>query len=258
MKRNRMLFVVLALSLAGCSDLATKDAPIEDRSGASKGVSTLSAEAKDKATASGAKTSEVTTAVGSAAPATSAVTVSPSPSGATQTEAGVQTQGATLQGVEVRPLPSTTEGGQVATGTSGGVTLAESATTGPARFANMSTPPKDVDSPLAKRIIYFDYDSSVIKDEYRDLIQAHAEFLTASKEGKAVLQGHTDERGSRDYNLALGQRRAESVQQAFTLLGVDPKKIEAVSFGEEKPTNESHDEAAWSQNRRVEINYLGE
>jgi peptidoglycan-associated lipoprotein len=117
---------------------------------------------------------------------------------------------------------------------------------------------KDPESPLSKRIIQFDYDSAAIRDEYRELLEAHSQYLMHNSSAKAIIQGHADERGSREYNIALGQRRAESVYKALNLLGVPELQIEAVSLGEEKPIAEGHDEAAWQQNRRGEIYYLGE
>lgn len=237
MNRNSVLMAVLALLTVGCSDLATKDAPIEDRSAASSGVATsggsgrLGADGKPLASGS---------AGGTAA--------SGATSGSDQAGQGVQTHGTSTSGVEVSPLPGPAAIGGQAGAAGGGVE----------QYARMRTPPQDPASPLSKRAIYFDYDSATIKDEYRDLIKAHAEFLKAAKEAKSILQGHTDERGSRDYNLALGQRRAESVQQALALLGVDAMKLESVSLGEEKPAKEGHDDAAWAENRRVEIYYQGE
>ncbi len=104
------------------------------------------------------------------------------------------------------------------------------------------------------RIIYFEYDSNVVKPEYQSLIDAHARFLKSNNRN-VVIEGHTDERGGREYNLALGQRRAEAVRRSLTLLGVPDSRIEAVSFGEEKPAAPGGDESAWSQNRRAEISY---
>ncbi len=118
--------------------------------------------------------------------------------------------------------------------------------------------PKNPASPLAQRVVRFDYDSAAIRDEYRALLEAHAQYLKQTKAAKTILQGHADERGSREYNLALGQRRAESVYKALGLLGVADAQMEAVSFGEEKPVAEGHDEEAWQQNRRTEIVYEGE
>jgi peptidoglycan-associated lipoprotein len=105
------------------------------------------------------------------------------------------------------------------------------------------------------RIVYFDYDSNVIKPEFQQLIEAHARFLKANGVRHVVIEGHTDERGGREYNLALGQRRSEAVRKALELLGVKDAQVEAVSFGKEKPASEGHDESAWSQNRRAEIAY---
>ena len=104
-------------------------------------------------------------------------------------------------------------------------------------------------------VVYFDYDSFVIKSEARPVIESHARFLQANKQRKAMLEGHTDERGGREYNLALGQKRAEAVQRALVLLGVPDSQVEAVSYGKEKPAEQGADEAAWSKNRRVEFKY---
>lgn len=105
------------------------------------------------------------------------------------------------------------------------------------------------------RIVYFDYDSFVIKPEFQGLIETHARFLRAGPSRKAVIEGHTDETGGREYNLALGQKRAEAVRRALGLLGVGDAQIEAVSFGKEKPAVQGSDEAALAQNRRAEIVY---
>ncbi|HET8746091.1 MAG TPA: peptidoglycan-associated lipoprotein Pal [Ramlibacter sp.] len=105
------------------------------------------------------------------------------------------------------------------------------------------------------RIIYFDYDSNVIKPEFQRLIEQHAQFLKANGARHVVIEGHTDERGGREYNLALGQRRSEAVRRALELLGVKDSQVEAVSFGEEKPAVPGSDETAWAQNRRAEIAY---
>ena len=104
-------------------------------------------------------------------------------------------------------------------------------------------------------VVYFDYDSYVIRAEARPVIESHARFLQANKQRKAMLEGHTDERGGREYNLALGQKRAEAVQRALALMGVPDSQVEAVSYGKEKPAAQGADEAAWSKNRRVEFKY---
>ena len=105
------------------------------------------------------------------------------------------------------------------------------------------------------RIIYFDYDSNEIKPQFQQLIEAHARYLKASGQRHVVIEGHTDERGGSEYNLALGQRRAEAVRRALGLLGVGDAQVEAVSMGKEKPAIDGHDEGAWQQNRRAEIAY---
>lgn len=117
---------------------------------------------------------------------------------------------------------------------------------------------KNPASPLAKRSLYFEYDSFEVKAEYRALLEAHAAYLLARKDARAILQGNTDERGSREYNLALGQKRAEAVRRALAVLGVSEAQIEAVSFGEEKPRMEGDSEAAHAENRRVDLLYSDE
>ena len=113
----------------------------------------------------------------------------------------------------------------------------------------------DPNSPLAKRSIYFDFDSYTVRDEYRGTIEAHARYLAANKGRKVIIQGNTDERGSREYNLALGQKRAEAVRKALAALGVSDAQIEAVSLGEEKPRATGNDEASWAENRRADLAY---
>ena len=117
---------------------------------------------------------------------------------------------------------------------------------------------KDPRSPLSKRNIYFDYDSYVVKDEYQSLLAAHAKFLAANPKMKMLIQGNADERGSREYNLALGQKRAEAVKSALALLGVKEAQLESVSLGEEKPVCAEQAEACWAQNRRGDMLYSGE
>lgn len=107
----------------------------------------------------------------------------------------------------------------------------------------------------AAKIILFDYDSFVIKPEYQSAIDAHARFLTVNKAKKLAVEGHTDESGGREYNLALGQKRAEAVRRALAILGVTDVQVEAVSFGEEKPADAASNEQAYAKNRRAELNY---
>ena len=105
----------------------------------------------------------------------------------------------------------------------------------------------------APRIVYFDFDSFVVKDEYRPLIEAHAKRMASNRSQRGTIEGHTDERGGREYNLALGQKRAEAVLRSMTLLGVTDSQLEAVSFGKERPAAAGSDEAAWAKNRRAEL-----
>ena len=107
----------------------------------------------------------------------------------------------------------------------------------------------------AAKVIYFDYDSYIVKPEFQAVIEAHAQYLKANQRSRVSLEGHTDERGSREYNLALGQTRADAVRQSLTLLGVSSAQIESVSFGEEKPAVAGSDEAAYAKNRRAEFFY---
>lgn len=105
------------------------------------------------------------------------------------------------------------------------------------------------------RVVYFDYDSFEVKSEFAGILEANARYLVADKARRVALEGHTDERGGREYNLALGQKRAEAVRRALALLGVEDRQVEAVSFGEEKPADAGFTEAAFSKNRRVEFSY---
>jgi peptidoglycan-associated lipoprotein len=116
---------------------------------------------------------------------------------------------------------------------------------------------RDPASPLSKRSIYYDFDAYNIKDELHSLVEAHSNFLVEHKDFKIVIEGNCDERGSREYNLALGQRRADWVKKAMTLLGVPANRIQTVSYGSEKPKALEHDEEAWAENRRSDIVYSG-
>lgn len=117
---------------------------------------------------------------------------------------------------------------------------------------------KDPKSILSKRVIYFDFDSNLVKEEFRPLVTAHANYIAKNGKAKMIIQGHTDERGSREYNLALGQRRSDAVKQMMTVLGAEGVRVETVSFGEEKPAVQGTSESAFQQNRRAEIVYQGE
>lgn len=108
---------------------------------------------------------------------------------------------------------------------------------------------------LAKRVVHFDYDSTELSNDDLLTLQAHAKFLMANANSRVALTGHTDERGTREYNMALGERRAKAVESFLVTTGVSSNQLEAVSYGKEMPTNAGHDENAWKENRRVEINY---
>ena len=116
-------------------------------------------------------------------------------------------------------------------------------------------PLNDPNGALAKRSVYFDFDKYAIKDEYKSLVEAHAKYLVSRPDRKVSIQGNADERGGSEYNLALGQKRAEAVRKALNLLGVKDAQVEAVSFGKEKPKALGHDEAAWAENRRADFAY---
>ena len=105
----------------------------------------------------------------------------------------------------------------------------------------------------AGRVVYFDFDSFVLADQYKPVVDAHARALTSNRAKRLMVEGHTDERGGREYNLALGQKRADSVVRVLTLLGAKDEQIEAVSFGKESPAAQGNDEAAWAKNRRAEL-----
>ena len=117
---------------------------------------------------------------------------------------------------------------------------------------------KDPDSILSKRSVYYDFDSNLVKDEYKPVVSAHARFLQQHSEQAMRIEGNADERGSREYNLALGQRRADAVRQMMQLLGARSDQIETVSYGEEKPRGLGNDEASWAENRRADMVYRGE
>jgi peptidoglycan-associated lipoprotein len=148
--------------------------------------------------------------------------------GATPSTSGSQTAGTST---------GTARGGQVAKGTGSSSTRAGTGSQG----ADL------------KRSVFFEYDKYDVKPEYRPLVEQHARWLKANPTAKLVVEGNADERGSREYNVALGQRRAESVTKMLVLLGARPEQIEAVSWGEEKPRGKGHDEQSWSENRRSDF-----
>lgn len=146
-------------------------------------------------------------------------------------------------------MTATTPSGAATAGTNtGGVT-------GTATPGDVLHDPRSV---LSKRSVYFDFDSYAVKDEYKPLIEAHAKYLQTTRTARMTIQGNCDERGSREYNIALGQRRADTVKRMMQLYGAADGQIETVSFGKEKPKNPGHDESAWAENRRDDMVYAGE
>ncbi len=130
----------------------------------------------------------------------------------------------------------------------------------PTPVAKVETPPpidplNDPSSALAKRAVYFDFDKSVIKVEFQPLIEAHGRYLVEHSGRQVRIEGNCDERGGREYNLALGQRRADAVRERMELVGVPSTRIETISFGKEKPKADGHSEAAWAENRRADLSY---
>ena len=117
---------------------------------------------------------------------------------------------------------------------------------------------KDPNNILSKRSVYFDFDKFDVKDEFKPLVEAHAKFLRDNATAKMLVQGNGDERGSREYNVGLGQRRSDAVKKMLMLLGARENQIESVSLGEEKPTCTEHTEACWAKNRRDDMLYGGE
>ena len=160
---------------------------------------------------------------------------------------------ALLAACSTTPLPE--DGGAPVESRSGAGTGVAPVTAGGLDASGLPRELTDPKSKLSQRSIYFDLDKYEVKDEYKDLVAAHAKYLTTNKGFKVLLQGNTDERGSREYNLSLGQKRAEAVKRSLALLGVKEDQIESVSLGEEKPKNPGHDESAWAENRRADILY---
>ncbi|MCC6303247.1 MAG: peptidoglycan-associated lipoprotein Pal [Gammaproteobacteria bacterium] len=143
-------------------------------------------------------------------------------------------------GVETQPMTPSDGAQSMGTDTSGSARM---------------NPLDDPNSLLSKRVIYFDFDKSDIRPEFRDIVQAHASYLSQNANVSVTLEGHTDERGSREYNIGLGERRANAVKNVLMLQGASGGQVETVSYGEERPVAMGHDEQSWGQNRRVEIVY---
>jgi peptidoglycan-associated lipoprotein len=142
------------------------------------------------------------------------------------------------------------------TGVAGAGAGGQSGAVDPRGVSGVAVGGSDAAQPNAmSRIVYFDFDSFEVKGEYASVLEANARYLNANRTRRVNLEGHTDERGGREYNLALGQKRSEAVRRALALLGVTEAQMEAVSFGEEKPAQTGFDESAFSKNRRVELTY---
>lgn len=154
--------------------------------------------------------------------------------------------------VAATPLPPSAVAAPASASTAGG---SEAASRNDVARVDLTRPAGSAAAPVGSNLIYFDYDSYVVKPEFANVIEAHARFLRADRNRKAAIEGHTDERGGREYNLALGQRRAEAVRRALGLLGVPDAQLEAVSFGKEKPAVQGSSDDAMARNRRAEIVY---
>jgi peptidoglycan-associated lipoprotein len=158
--------------------------------------------------------------------------------------------------LEEQPPAPVSDAGAGAAGTPGGAAADPRAVARvDAGSSRGMDPLNDPASPLSKRSIYFDFDSFVVKPEFQGTVEAHGKFLLANPGRRVTIEGHADERGSREYNLALGQKRADAVKGRLRLLGVAESQMESVSFGEEKPAATGADEGSWSQNRRADLNY---
>ena len=158
------------------------------------------------------------------------------------------------------PVDDQSTAAAAAAGAAPGTTTSGTTTSGVSGTATGTGmgPLKDPNNILSKRSVYFEFDSFVVDDKYKAMIDAHSRYLVGNRSAKITLQGNTDERGSREYNIALGQKRAEAVKRVMVLMGAQDVVIETVSYGKEKPRREGHDEAAWAENRRVDIVYFGE
>ncbi|HEY8100552.1 MAG TPA: peptidoglycan-associated lipoprotein Pal [Burkholderiaceae bacterium] len=151
-----------------------------------------------------------------------------------------------------------TASAQTSSAAKSGATSSNATTASVGSAATQGNPLKDPNNILSKRSVYFAFDQYVIDDKYRPLILAHAAYLKSHPEAKVTLEGNADERGGSEYNLALGQKRADAVRKMMELSGASAKQMEAVSFGKEKPKAAEHNEAAWAENRRTDVHYKGE
>ena len=233
--RSSLLLAALVLSACG-STVRLGDVPVEDRSGSMANRAGAAGQAGGAGTAAGSgagPAGAAGSAAGAAAPVTSRVVV---PVDLTS-----------------RSAPGLTAGAGGGAGAPGGAMSGSGAGAGGGAGAGALAP---VPANLQQgNVIRFAFDSFEIPSEYLTLVDAHARFLSANPRRKVMLAGHADEQGGREYNLALGQKRAEAVRQRLTFLGVPDRQIEAVSFGEEKPVATGGGEDAYRQNRRAEISY---
>ena len=166
--------------------------------------------------------------------------------------AGCQTTPTEDNAAPVEDKSATASQSGAATSGASGSGVSGSSTSGGAN------PLRDPSNILSKRSVYFDFDSYVVRDEFKPLVEAHAKYLQSNRNARMTIQGNADERGSHEYNLALGQRRADAVKRMMTLIGATDGQVETVSFGKEKPRNPGHDEVAWAENRRDDMVYAGE
>jgi peptidoglycan-associated lipoprotein len=230
------VFVASAALLAACSSTKLDDTPVESRTGS--GLSQPGAGGNTRLVGSGSGSSG-----GSAGGASS--------SGADSANANSQTNVATMQaggtqgGAAGGGAGAGTGTAAARPGAGGGVGAGASSTLGVRSGAGLAGD--------MSRVVFFDFDSFVLREDARPVVEAHARMLMADRSRRLVIDGHTDERGSREYNLALGQKRADAVARALVLLGVQDTQIEAVSFGEERPSDRAAGEAAWAKNRRAEL-----
>ncbi|MFO7541589.1 MAG: peptidoglycan-associated lipoprotein Pal [Thiobacillus sp.] len=167
----------------------------------------------------------------------------------TSDQAGSKAGGAGIEGAQTSALDGAGVKGSSLDGSALGSGQAGSYT---------GDPRKNPASPLSTRSIFFDFDQFVVKPEFSPVVEAHAGYLLSKRDARVILQGNTDERGSREYNLALGQKRAEAVRKALAVLGVSEEQMEAVSFGEEKLRNEGDTDEAHAENRRTDVVYTDE
>lgn len=218
---------LLAVFLTACSSVKLDSASVEDKSGNLVGKAADASATAAAAAAAAARAGGAAGGTGSAG----------GTAGGTGSAAGARGAGG-------------------AAGAGGaGAGLPDPATKSAVAQVETTKKPAGPDLQSSPKVVYFDYDSYAIKPEFQAVVEVHARLLRADKTRRVALEGHTDARGGREYNLALGQRRAEAVRSAMSLLGVPDSQVEAVSFGMEKPAAQGSDEASFARNRRVEINY---